>query len=92
MTAPSIEDMENNNFPAPVLLDDGSIVKFGDETLQSYIRLDILLAAYVLLEKNWFLQATRCLRKESAERIFPEAQLRICVFLCKNSCVYLITF
>ena len=31
--ASSLEELETNKFPSPVLLDDGSLIKFGDESL-----------------------------------------------------------
>ena len=57
----------------------------------SCIRLDILLAASVLLERGLYLRVIHCLLEELAEHDFPEGSVSDMRHSLKGWCICLIT-
>ena len=74
----SLRFLENMNFPPAVMLDDGSIIGFGNESLKVMHTPGHTPGSISLSVNESSSQETPCLREESAERIFQAAQTSKC--------------
>ena len=78
LDASSLENLEKDAYPPPVLLEEGSIITLGEETSKSSIPQATRQEASVLSAKDLPSQATPCLQAALAEQIFQAALTGTC--------------